>query len=233
MKNFTAEKIATIQSTIATIGTLVQNGCTEEVYNQNRVKLNQLLIETLAGCEIGSNKKGETTVNFNKPIPNKMQVAEIALLIDGFVGAIENPFLMKLAGADKDNMEIPVRVPGGVDKIEKPNNKAVKAAAINGADAWYRKALDGKDCYMIAAIGEQARKDANTKKILIIGGVVVVVAAAGAVGCYFYNKKKEEEAVAEVQVETQATDDVPVVEVPVEDIPVEESTINDDEPVMQ
>lgn len=232
MKNFTTEKIAAIQTTIATIGTLVNSGCTEEVYNQNRVQLNQLLIETLAGCEIGANKKGEPTVKFNKPMPDKMQIAEIALLIDGFVGAVENPFLMQLAGADKDNMEIPVRVPGGVDKMEKANNKAVKAAAIEGANAWYRKALDGKDCYMIAAIGEQARKDANIKTVLIIGGVVVTVAAVGAVGYYIYNKKKEEK-VEEIQVEEPATDDVPVVDVDVEDVPEEESDVTDDEPVIE
>lgn len=226
MKNkFMDAKVAAIVSTIAEITALTSQDCPEEVYNQKRVQLNQLLIEALVGCEIGENKKGETTVKFNKQLPDKMAIAKIASAVDAFVGDVENPYLLKISGADPDSMEIPVIIPGGVAEMEKVTNKTVKAAMVETVDAWYTKPLDGKDCYMIAALGEKARKDANFKKAAIVGGVILLAAILGGVGYYFYTKKKTEEA--EEAKAVDETEEVPTVEITDEEIPDEVYT--DDE----
>lgn len=217
-------QMTSITNLIAEITTMTQQDCDEAAYNQKRVALNQLLIETLAGCEISDNKKGETTVKFNKTLPDMMTTAKIAAIIDTFVGEVENPYLLKISGADPESMEIPVTVPGGVTEIEKPTNKALKGAILEGIDAWYRKPLDGKDCYMISAIGDAARKDANLKKALIISGVILVV-AAGTAGYYFYTKNKKEEVVEAQPVDD--AEDVPVVEID-EDMPDDEVCTDSD-----
>jgi len=222
MKNTVKERITTISNIVNEIKTMVSNpaGVNNQAYDAKRYQLNMVLVETLCGAEFTTNKKNETKIKFNKPLPSKKQVSEICTIVDDFIRNVENVYLEALEAAQvatDDDMGIPangLRVNGVVPMITKAKNKELKNIFAGDNATILDIPLTAMDCITLAAMGEDARKDYNFKKTLIIGGVTVLVVGGVAAGIYIYNKKKDDDNVdVDVNVDiddvNEINDDIP------------------------
>lgn len=197
------EAIATIKKLAEeTIPAYVEKDDANEAgYYALRAELNAQIIQTLVGGTIVAKKKGGNTMKFNKPLPDKAQVAEIAEILQKFVGTVEIPFL---AGeqADDDDLDIQIVMKGSaIAPIEKVTGKKLKKAALEGTEAFYRQQLTVVDVMTIAGMGEKVRRRKNIITFAIIGGCTVAIIAGVAVGVTVYKKKKDDKALAEIDEE--------------------------------
>ena len=66
-------------------------------FQEGRLCLNLLLIETLIGAEItadtGKNAKGDYKIKFNRRLPTATELAEISEIVAKFIKDVEKPFL--------------------------------------------------------------------------------------------------------------------------------------------
>lgn len=206
MKNFTNKELETIKK-LATeeIPAMIAAGTTEQLYNAKRAELNAHVIQLCVGGEIvdlKGKKEGQSTFKFNKALPSKAVVAEVADVINTFIANVENPYLSALNQADGvDDMSIPSGdvYAANIKPLEKAKNKDLKAKILGTEGiAYYQMKLSGLDVITLAGIGEEARKRANTTKALIIGGAVILLAGAGVAGYFIYENKKNKEEAPEV-----------------------------------
>jgi len=210
---FYEAEMAAINNQISTMASMVATGnATLNQYKAERISLNLHIIQVLVGCTIVE-KNGSRKVKFNKPLPTKEQIANVAKVVQNFINTVECK-IMKATGEDEEDLAIPVSA--GIPDIEKCNNKKL-AANILGTDTVSISTLpiNGVDCMQLAAFGEEARKKRNTKLAIIIAGCVVVAAVGTTVAVLTIKKKKEKDEEAELN-ETfidEEIDDVPEVSV--------------------
>ena len=196
MAKFYDTEMTAINNQIANITAMVSQGnASINQYKQERTTLNLHVIQVLCGCTIVE-KNGARKVKFNKPLPTKDQIAQVAKTVQNFINTIECN-IMKSNGEDDDDIAIPVSA--GIPDIEKCNNKKL-AASILGTDmlSICTLPINGVDCMQLAAFGEEARKRRNTKLAIIIAGCVVVAAVGTTAAILVVKKKKEKEAEDEI-----------------------------------
>lgn len=211
----------------------------------DRSVLNVLIMEALMGCQIKINKVKDlnaafnggkvdsAAVTFDLPLPTYAQVSEIALILREFIPK-ENLILAKLnaslQGVDPDTItSAPVSITLDINgqpqqrvrTIDKPSNKKIRDEIFH-QDMMVSCRIDDADCYVLASIGEQARKKANRDTVLIVGGVTIVITAAAVGGIMYYNhyKKSKAEENEELTDENLSIgddlNDIEVVDVPME-----------------
>lgn len=214
MGKFTSETINQIKALAETnIPAYVKSAeADEKGFYALRAELNAHIIQALVGGTITKKKDGTNTMKFNKPLPDKTQVAEISAILQNFITTVEVPFFAELAGeaVEDDDVEIKTVMPGAnVAPMEKATNKKLRAAILEGPNAYFRCQLTPVDVATIAGIGEAARKKANLIKFIIIGGVSVAVIGGVAAAVIIHNKKKDEKIEAEVkeEIEVEETED--------------------------
>lgn len=224
MAKFSAKELKTIkQLAQQDIPAMVQAGCDEQAYNAKRAELNAHIIQLCVGGEIvdlKGKKEGQSTFKFNKTLPTKKEVAEVADILNNFIATIENPFLLNLQRSEDDDMSIQTGdvYAANIVAYDKPKNKDLKAKILGTEGiAYYQMKLSGLDVITLAGIGEEARKNANFKKMIIIGGAVILVAAAAGIGYYIYSEKKNDACDCDtcdcdVDIDDVDIDDVPEVE---------------------
>ena len=201
MKKFAAKEIEVIKK-LATeeIPAMIAAGTTEDQYNAKRADLNAHIIQFAVGGEIielKGKKAGQNTFKFNKGLPTKAQIADVADVVNTFIANVENPYLLSLNKADGiDDMDIPTGdvYAANVKPLEKARNKELRAKILGTEGvAYYQMKLSGLDVITLAGIGEEARKRANFTTAIIVGGIVVVLAGAGVAGYLIYENKKNKE----------------------------------------
>lgn len=225
MAKFAEKEMAVIKKLAQEeIPALIATGVDEKIYYQKRAELNVHIIQLCVGgemYELKGKKAGQNGFRFNKSLPTKAQVAELGEIINTFIATVENPYIQGLNGADVDDMSIPTNLilNAQVTAPEKVTNKTLREKIV-GDSSYYQLQLSAIDVMNLAAIGEQARKDANFKTTIIVGASVLVLAGAAVGGYFIYkNYKNKDEEVAEAEVVVDAECDVDPDDVDIDEAP--------------
>lgn len=210
---------------------IAKNPSVKEYFQQGRLCLNLLLIETMIGAEIsvdtGKNAKGDYKVKFNRCLPTVAEMAEISNIMADFVKNVEGPFLSKFAApsGNDDDMAIPPNDASTI-RLERVNAKSLKDLIFNGGnDAMTNRMLNAVDCIQLAGIGCELRKKTIRNRVLIAGGIALVVTGGIIVGMNVYKAHKEK---------CDGDDaDAPVVDLDSGDMPELDMTDSADAPVVE
>ena len=192
MSKYFDEKIAKLNElTNVTIPAVLQAKTDQDQkdleFRRARYELNKVLVETLAGCTvIDGQADKKPKVKFNKPLPDKAQMAQVIAILDKYIQNIESKI------TEEENE---LAIPTEVQPIDKVTNKKLSEAILgNSGLSILTIKLTVSDAIKIAALGEDARKHANFVKFLVIGGITLAVVAAGVTATILImNKKKDEE----------------------------------------
>lgn len=229
---FTANEFAQVRNiATVTIPALIKDG---KDYGEALNKMNLHLVQGLVGATLKTNKKGVSKFVFNKPLPHLDAIATIAKVLDNYVGTVELGKAVADGSAAANDMDIPDAVDtvlgttvDGIPPIgDKITNKILSQYLLDPVGP-INRVLDGTAAITIAAYGKAARKDANIKTSVIVGATVAGASAAAiTAGVVINNKKKgssddvpEIETTDEGSIDTDVSDDTPVVEIPEDEIP--------------
>ena len=197
-------------------------------FQEGRLCLNLLLIETLIGAEItadtGKNAKGDYKIKFNRRLPTATELAEISEIVAKFIKDVEKPFLDQFTTTDPGDMNIPDDV--STIRLEKINAKSMKELIFGGAGPVTNRMLNAIDCIQLAGVGEQLRKRTIRNRVLIVGGIALVVTGGTIVGVNMYKKHKDKVAA------DTGTDGAPEVDLDSGDLPEVNMDDSGDAPVV-